>query len=163
MKFCQFFCKTPIWVWALLAYCIFIGFFLTKRRKAHLIKLYPVVVVLLLIKLPILIKSGWEVFGIFAFFYLIGLIFGFLRGRSVKIELCPEKNYFWLPGSYEMLFILLMFFAIKYFFGVLQAINVDLFVKTCLFEVALSGFFSGYLFGRALGITKKYFTMLSES
>lgn len=66
--------------------------------------------------------------------------------------------YLKLPGTYWTLIVLMSFFVVKYIFGYINAIQTDIYQELQVFEVSISGLFSGYFLGKAIN----YLTLLKK-
>ena len=66
--------------------------------------------------------------------------------------------YLKLPGTYWTLVVLMSFFTMKYIFGYISATQTALYQELQVFEVSMSGLFSGYFLGKAIN----YLTLLKK-
>lgn len=150
---------TPLYVWGILFYLLYVGIKNTKRSVIHLPKLFIIPLVLLAIKYESLF-SGDFLFTFVAI--LMGALVGILRYSYYKIKIIEKEKSVEIPGNYEILIILISFFLLKYFFGYLQQENILTYMRYYKIDYFISGLFSGYLFGRALYFTYRYISLLKK-
>lgn len=153
-QFVKIILGTPIWVWFLGSYMIFIGIKSAGARIVYLPKLFIIPAILTIIKSINLVSGEWLV-------YLcalsLGMLMGVLNECKVKIVVIKEKISIEIPGNYTTIALMLTFFATKYFFGYLHNTAPILAAQYASYEVALSGIFGGYFWGRALLFSYRFF------
>lgn len=145
---------TPLWVWAILCYLLFIGIKSIKTNIIHLPKLFIIPLILLAMKYKTFLSDDALVFCLTI---TGGIIAGFFINKGSAIKIMRKEGTVEVPGSYGTLTMLLSFFIVKYYFGYLRSADADLFLKYSIIETMISGVFSGYFIGRALSYTHKYF------
>lgn len=138
---------TPIWVWFLGSYMVYIGIKSTGARIVYIPKLYIIPAILTILKSINLVSGEWL---IFLCALSLGMLIGIFNERNVKIVIIKEKISIEIPGNYTTFVLMLTFFATKYFFGYLHNTAPILAAQYASYEVALSGIFGGYFWGRAL-------------
>ena len=74
-----------------------------------------------------------------------------------KIKIIKGSMYLKLPGTYWTL-IVLIFFLLWNIFGYISATQTALYQDLQVFEVSMSGLFSGYFFGKTIN----YLTLLKK-
>ncbi len=144
---------TPFWVWLLLIYLLFVGIRSSRQRVIYLPKLFIAPLIFLGIKYKAFLSqdSIW-----FCLAILVGITIGFLSYMKSTIEVISDSMSVKIPGSYSTLLIFIIFFLLKYYFGYLESANKDLATKYLLFEVVISGLFSGYFLGKAIFFSYKF-------
>ena len=153
-KFIEIIMGTPWWVWAILAYLIFVGIKSTHNRILSLPKLFIIPAVL--------VGSKYKIFGTEALYmaYLpcmfVGAGIGFLSGFKTPIKILKHTKSVELHGDYQTLILLFLFFSIKYVFGFLQETAPESMMQYSIFETAISALFSGYFLGRATSYLWKF-------
>ncbi len=145
---------TPIWVWGVFIYLLFVGIKAIETRIIYLPKLFIVPVILLGLKYQSLVS---EISLVFIAVFLISLSLSFIAHRYAKIEIIKSAKSVQLPGSYSTLLILISFFAVKYTFGYLNSVMPEISMKHSIIDLVTSGIFSGYVWGRSLRYAYKYF------
>jgi hypothetical protein len=148
--------NAPWWVWLALLVILYRGFLASNTRAVWLPNLFimPSIMLALGVKNLINVELFVLLFYLLAFFLANSI--GFSLGNKEKIQVLKNKLTIILPGTWQVLYILLFFFATKFFFGFLKATNPPQAKNFLWLELALSGSLSGYFFGRALGYTKQF-------
>lgn len=145
---------TPIWVWAILSYLIYVGIQALKPRTVTLYRLIFLPLILILFKYRLLAQSGaW----IYLVFFIIGLGAGYLKVRSTKILIFKETKMIQIPGSSSMIVIFISIFVIRYMSGYLEATDPVTFLRFTPFDLGFSGLLSGYFTGQRLTYLYRYF------
>jgi len=138
---------TPIWVWGILIYLIFVGIKAINTRIVYLPKIFIIPLVLMAVKYKTFLSNDVLMF---ISIIITGSIFSFWIHRYTKVNILKEKLSVEIPGNYTTLIILLAFFSVKYFFGYLNDAMPAVAVKYKDIELLTSGLFSGYFLGRAM-------------
>ncbi len=146
---------TPVWVYVLLAYLIFIGIKATKPGSAPLAKLAIIPVLFTvwgLAELIRLYKIDVPTIGLWLAALGVGVAIGVALtiGRAITFDRATGKLEF--PGDYTLLPLVLLTFAVKYAFGALAAtapekLNEPLFHAL---GIAAYGLFAGIFVGKFL-------------
>jgi hypothetical protein len=144
---------TPFYVWIILGYLLFIGIKSLRTQIVYLPKLFIIPLVLLSIRYTIFLSQDVIVF---CFVIFLGVIGSFGIHMNKKITIIKNAKSIEVPGSYVTLVLLISFFAVKYYFGALKSIAPDVALKFSFIEHTMSGLFSGYFIGRALGYVYQY-------
>ena len=135
---------SPIWVWAILAYIVFVGINATKQQIVFVPRLFIVPAILMYLRIQ-------EAKSTDLIYYLCaGLIVGFIVGyffKSPPLKVIKQKYQVQLTGSYFPLILLLIIFSMEYTFGVLGSMKHPFaqqykYIKV-LFSMLISGFFLG--------------------
>ena len=145
---------TPIWVWAVLGYLIFVGILALKPRIITLYKLILMPVALIILKFKLFSSpDAW----IYILTLAVGITAGVLKARTTAIHIFKDKKHIQIPGSSSLIVVLIGIFAMKYYFGYLQATDLEAYVKQHVWELALSGLLSGYFTGQRANYLYRYF------
>lgn len=152
-EFLQIIKGTPLYVWAILIYLLFVGIKSIKTRVVYLPKLFIIPLILPAIKYKILFSEDALVFCLMI---IVASIASFFIHTRNTIKVIKKEGSIEVPGNYGTLIILLSFFIVKYYFGYLKSADQDLYLKYSIIENIISGLFSGYFIGRALRFTNKY-------
>jgi hypothetical protein len=146
---------TPVWVFFIFAYLVFIGVRATKDRTVHIGKMFlmpSIFFALFLIKLI----TTWRL-DICAIFFAALIVSLFVFHFSVKHE--PLKvggKYVFLNGSCETLIVVMIIFFIKYYFGYMKAVNGEQ-EKYLIAEIIISGITTGFLVNKAMQCIKLFY------
>lgn len=147
---------TPMWVWFILGYLIFIGIRATRARVVYIPKLFIVPLVLFGLKYKMLIVVSLSVgLGYFICLFLSSFL-GYKHSAMQKIEIIKESMSVKLPPNYWILVVLMAFFAMKYIFGYISIISPEYYHDVQIFELGISGLFSGYFLGKAIYYLMKF-------
>ncbi len=153
--------RTPIWVWALFAFLLFIGIRALKPTTASFARLAILPVVFLAWGLSgFATNYGLRPVGIAVWLaaLVVGAGIGWLLARMIEIRADKEHGLIRLPGTAVNLVLILIIFATKYTLGVLAGIRPSitgelLYMAT---DVGVSGLLTGMFAGRLLGLWRKY-------
>ena len=159
--------ETPIYVWPLFCYLIFIGI---KSRKTGVVPLK----VLLITPVLFSIWSGYTIFSrygmslfvlsIWCFSTVVGIWLGCWMMSKFAMRFVKEKKLVELPGNWITLLSLLTIFSVRYSLGVTYALHPEWSGNQILF--ALEGIavgISGIFIGRLLSVLQKYKRASHES
>ncbi len=140
--------QTPHWVFGIFIYLFIIGIRSTKDRVVKIHLLFIVPVVFMVQKYRALSPYDASVFFTYIFTLLVFLRVGFSRAKRIHIKWI-DQTHIKLPGSYEFLILILIFFCAKYYFGYQQATNLKNYSECLIFyDVMITAAFSGYLLGK---------------
>lgn len=155
MEIIEIFKGTPLWVFLLFAYLIKKGIEAFKTRVVTLKKIFLLPAIFMVWSISSLNLSQiatWS--AVFA----AGILLGCLLNRNIKLKADKKQGLLSLPGEFTTLILLILVFAVKYFFGCLFAINPalreDALFKFCSF--GSSGLITGLFMGKALSLLLKY-------
>ena len=120
----QIFKGPPLWVWVLLSYLIFIGIKAFKPSVVSLKKIF-------ILPLVFLFFSVQRLLGNINFFttlvwitsVIIGVFLSVIIFSKTQIIADKKNNLLKLPGSYSTLFLILISFSLKFYFGFLIGNN----------------------------------------
>lgn len=143
----QIILHTPLYVWPLLAYLIWIGW---KSTKTHLISWK------LLLIMPAIMSVWSACSGISIWKWLIctalGVWLGSLTVRRLNLRFDKERNKIEISGSWAPMVLSLSMFGLKYFLAVISHLYPELkggspfFLLDCATSV-ISGMFTGRVIG----------------
>jgi hypothetical protein len=153
--------NTPIWVWVLLAYLLFIGVRALRPGTAPLwrIAIMPTIFFL------------WGLFSLYQLHGLApakvlpwaaalvgGIVVGMLIASLRPIRADKVRHLVRTAGGPLTLVLILLIFTTKYEFGFLHATQPALFAEPrfWLTEIAISGVLAGMFIGRFAGLVRQY-------
>lgn len=151
--------NTPIWVFILFVFLVFLGLSQTKDKKSSINKIliFPAIM-LLLSYLGVVSAFGFDFQSNIS--YLFGLAIGVYLSYFFKI---PRKStydlkegLFFIKGSFLPFYLIMSIFLLKYYVGVVTAKELE-FIHDISFIVLISlfyGLFSGIFLGRLLVLLK---------
>lgn len=145
--------QTPTWVWCLFVYLIVIALKALKPQTLTLYRLMVMPIVFTCLSIYMVVASQYlycssmvalSVFATFGFFTGVALV------QRQGVSFNRKKMLVHTPGSAVMLGLVLMIFAVKYYFGYTQTVD-PVFAKTALFQAlqfSVSAFCTGIALGR---------------
>ncbi|NGX40282.1 MAG: hypothetical protein KR126chlam4_00099 [Candidatus Anoxychlamydiales bacterium] len=114
----QIFKGPPLWVWFLLAYLIFIGIKAFKPSVISLKKIFILPVVFLFFSLQRLVGNiNFFTSLVWITSTIIGVFLSVVIFSKTQIIADKKNNLLKLPGTYSTLFLILISFSIKFYFG----------------------------------------------
>lgn len=144
---------TPIWVWAILGYLIFVGVQALKPRIVSVQRLIFMPLILILLKYKIFLQpDAW----IYLVFFIIGIGLGHLKVRNAKIQIFKESKTILIPGSSSMIEIFISIFVLRYASGYLQFSDPAAFLRFAPYDLGFSGLLSGYFSGQRFTYLYRY-------
>lgn len=150
---------TPLWVFMLFAFLLFLSFMQTKDRKISLKRVFLLALIMLLLSFLGMVSAFGINFSNLAM-YLVALFLGIFL--NIKLNLprgsryLEEEKLFFIKGSFIPFILIMGIFFTKYFVGVVTAKEL-LIVQSMYFSLTISylyGFFSGVFFGRVFVLKK---------
>lgn len=147
---------TPTWVWVILVYLIILGIKSFKTRVVYIPKLFIIPIALSAMKYKLFIAGGFIVWFGYCLCLLLASYLSFRSCNMQKVTIIKETISVELPGTYWSLIIFISFFVIKYIFGYIAATNQALYNDIQIFELYISGLFSGYFLGKAISYLIKF-------
>jgi hypothetical protein len=138
---------TPLWVWAVLCYLIYVGIKARHTRVVFIPKLFIIPSILLFMKYKIFLSEHAPLYISFIF---LGLFIGFILSLKAPMKIFQKTISVELPGSAVTLVLLLSFFAVKYTFGYLHSAMPEVAEHYKFIDLAISGTFTGYFLGQQL-------------
>jgi hypothetical protein len=151
---------TPIWVWAILGYLVYVGIQALKPRTVSLYRLIFLPLILILFKYRILAQpDAW----IYLVLFVIGLGAGFLKVRNTQILIFKESKTIQIPGSSSMIVIFISIFVMRYMSGYLEATDPVMFLRFTPFDLGFSGLLSGFFTGQRFTYLYRYIKASSST
>lgn len=144
---------TPLWVWLVLCYLIFVGIRALKASIVSLPKLFLIPFLFLAIQYKLFFSSDA---AIFIATILLTMLLSFIVHTQKSVEILKTEKAVKLPGSTFLLLTLIFVFVLKYFFGYLKTTAPDLAARYAIINIIISGILSGYFLGRATCYVYKY-------
>jgi hypothetical protein len=153
--------NTPLWVWGLFAFLLFLGLRALRTSTTSFVRLAI---------LPS-VFFAWGVYGVIAAFgaappqlgvwlaaFVVGIGCGVLFARATALEADHINGLVRIAGGPSTLILILAIFAAKYVFGFMHAAQPALFAdaRWWMSEIALSGALSGMFAGRLVGLWRAY-------
>tara|TARA_B100002051_G_C16490872_1_gene512808 strand:- start:135 stop:656 length:522 start_codon:yes stop_codon:yes gene_type:complete len=146
---------TPFWVYAIFLYCVFVGYKGTKGGVVPFGKMLAMPIVFTVLSLEN-VYNHFAITYVVVVTYLLALVVGAALGmvfaKRVGLEVDRKKGLLKFPGSYSTLILILLIFAVKYYFGYELGADPDLADNTH-FELSMlsaSSLVTGVFIGRAL-------------
>lgn len=160
--------NTPLWVYILFAYLLWVGFKNTKTRTVSIKKILIIPAVFLSMSLESLIshfRLSMVSVSIWCIAILIGTMIGRLLVATRHIQVDRTRQQIKLKGDWIMLLVMLMIFFSKYYFGYQLGMDPKLATNTHFELVMLmtSGLCSGIMVGRSLCYFMCYRTKPTQS
>lgn len=158
----EFLSQTPWWV-----YVIFIYLFIVGKKALH-----PRVIPfskMLILPLFFAVWSAYSLYTVFnspldivywAISIILGAAIGWIMTAPYEIKADKEKFLIWLPGTRSTFVLVMVIFAVKYFFGYLYATDPHAQKNVYIYSIDLitSGFITGMFIGKALCLWSKFKT-----
>lgn len=145
----------PAWVWVLLGFIVNRGIRALSQRVIYLPSLFILPVVLVAFKLAYGLES--EMLLYYGLGICIGAVIGYVKTQNQKgITVNKKTMEVTVPGSPQLLIILLLFFSVKYFFGYLEAVHTQVALDYMWLENILTGTVIGFLWGNTASYVRRY-------
>jgi hypothetical protein len=151
--------ETPWWVFTLFVLLIIIGFKSSRPRTISLKKLLilpGIFTILNVIWLAERLQGRYHLLFIWAIGLVIGSLIGWRLVLNWKTEANHRLHHLHIQGSWSTLFLILLVFAIRYFFVYNYENQVEESYNFHLADSFISGIITGIFIGRALEFYKKY-------
>lgn len=145
---------TPVWVWLLLAYLLYVGFKATRTHVLSLSKLFIMPVIFMGLKYTVVMSNS---FFVYIVYLLIGVGIGWMVAKKTPIQILKDLKSIQLPGNYSTLSILILFFIVEYIFGYLEASQPVIAAQYAIIEISLSALFSGFMLGKAFCYSYRFY------
>jgi len=148
---------TPLWVWPILCYLLYVGFKATRDRVISPYKLMIMPLVFIIVNYKIMfIKSNLMThIG----FLLIGCGLGFILAKNIPIQILKARKKIGVSGEYYSLIILLAFFITKYIFGYLQAVHPLVAAEYSFIQISVCALLSGFFLGKFFCFLRRYYSV----
>lgn len=139
--------ETPIWVWGILAYIVFVGINATKQQIIFVPRLFIVPALLMYFRIQDVMAT--HLMGYLCVGLIVGVIVGYFF-KSPPLNVNKQKYQVELSGSYLPLILLLTLFSMEYTFGVLGSMQHPYAKEYKYLEVLFSMLISGFFLGKAV-------------
>ncbi|HSX25691.1 MAG TPA: hypothetical protein VLE89_01620 [Chlamydiales bacterium] len=151
--------ETPWWVYVLFIYLVIIGLTATRPRTFSLKKLFIFPLILTIWNILWLLERLQAHYGLFLFWpfgLIVGGYLGWIMVRSWKISIEKSKQSITLPPTWSTLILILLIFAIRYFFVYNYEVHPEIAPHLFLADALISGVITGIFIGRAFHLYNKY-------
>lgn len=155
---------TPWWVYLLFFYLVYIGVRALKPTTMHIGKIFIIPLIFLFWSVWDLIvrfQGGTDIL-LYILFSGIGGIAGWGLMQRFELRADHQKLLVRIPGSPFILILVLVIFAVKYFFGYIEATEGAMGSVMHSLYIIASGLITGIFVGRVLAILKKFAKAKSE-
>lgn len=156
-KIWQITIHTPAWVYLLLIYLVIIGVRASKMRVVKLQSIVIIPTILAVMAVHTLMKTVTVVNELIISSWIITMLIGILLGwwqvQHLDIQVDKKRLLIQIPGTWSTMYILIIIFVTKYYFGYEQATNPIL-TEQLGFKVsmlAVSGVCTGLFIGKLIG------------
>lgn len=146
------FSNTPFWVLLLFAYLLYIGIKATKGRTVYIPSLFLMPTIFVILKF----KSIQENVFLNLIFLALSIFISFNMHKGSFLDKANQKLTTKISGTYSNLVSLFLFFPLYYYFGFIKHTNPSLYQHLEPAQLFISLILCGYLFGRAIRISKSY-------
>jgi hypothetical protein len=151
--------ETPFWVYLIFAFLLFSGIRASHPRTMTLSRLFFLPTLLVL----------WSIYGLYerwhghwtdVYYWIVSLVCGSYIGwwmiHQWKIRVDRERKALILPGTWSTLWLVLIIFAVRYFFGYYYATHSTIPHSVLLTDVIVSGIITGVFVGRSMNYLYRY-------
>ena len=153
----QILTHTPPWVFGLFVGLLAFGFMQTRNRNVNKFLAYLLPVGMVALSLAG-VQSSFGLKLVPVTLWAAGLalatFIGYTFFRDTRVVFDPNRNAFYIPGSWLPLIVIMAIFFTKYVFAVMHALKIDA-ASSPAFAMALSlvyGCLSGYFSSRAANL-----------
>ena len=147
---------TPLWVWGVFAYLVYVGFKSTRVRVVPISKLFIMPAILFGIKYKTFLSGDMLLILCYFISLAMGVGIGFYLALQTKVAIHKSSKSIELPGEHSTCILLLSFFCLKYAFGYVQSTTPEVPVQYLMLETSISAIFSGYFLGRSLNYVRRF-------
>lgn len=149
---------TPLYVWAIFALILFLGFQRTRDRTVQLWRLLLLPTVMILTALSGMIGAGLSSLPAILAGLAVGGVSGWLLERDGATRRLPDGKV-WLRGEWWSFVQIVLIFAVHYSLAVAGAINPTLVADPTihLLTTFVSSLLSAMILGRTLARLRVYF------
>lgn len=161
-----FLINTPVWVFILFAYLIFIGYKSSKTRVVSLKKLFIAPIVFTLMSIHSMIHELQGDYWM-ALVWLLGMVIGASLGWLQVHRLKPQVDkQHWLvhtQGSWVTMILVILIFGYKYYLGYITAVQPDIITHTGFLwsSLIIIGAITGMFVGRLLYYIRCFYVLPS--
>lgn len=148
---------TPIWVWLLLSFLLYLGVKQSRDRKVPKNRAFIFPIVMFVLSLHGVISSFGGSFDSLLFWgisFVATLLIGVLIFPPQQARFDESIQCFFIQGSWRPLFLILGIFTIKYTVGVMEGMQSPFLTLSFVVDglSLLYGLFSGIFAARGLGL-----------
>jgi hypothetical protein len=150
---------TPLYVWAIFALIIFMGYQRTRDRTIQVWRLFIFPVLMIVTAVSGLIGSGLAVLPAVLAGFAVGGVSGWLLEREGATRRLPDGRL-WLKGEWWSFAQVLLIFGFRYGLAVVTAVDPTLVADPTVHLVTafVSSLLSAMVLGRTLARLRVYFT-----
>lgn len=150
---------TPIWVWALFAFVLFMGFQRTRDRIVQLWRMLLFPVVMIVLAVSGMIGAGVNALPAIAVGLIIGGVSGWLLERDGATRRLADGRL-WLRGEWWSFIQIVLIIGFRYSAAVIGGMNPVLAADRAfhLGTLFVSSLLSAMILGRTLARLRVYFT-----
>lgn len=145
---------TPLWVYGVFAYLMWVGYQATKDRVIWVPRLFIIPAILTGLKYKFFLTASSLALLSYGCWMLIGLLGGLFVASRSNFIVDRQTRTVRLKGSYQTLVLLVIVFSIKYVFGYLNSTAPDIALEYRVLEYGISALISGFFLGRSLWYLK---------
>ena len=151
--------ETPLWVYLTFIYLLYTGIKASQRRTLSLPKLF-ILPTLLLVWSFYSLYDRWQGHWTDVCYWIISLVSGSLIGWWIihkwNIQIDRERKTLTLPGTWSTLWLILIIFSVRYYFGFYYATHPAIPHSMFLTDIIVSGVITGIFIGRSLNYLYRY-------
>lgn len=151
--------NAPWWVWPILLMIVVLGLRATRRRLLNPVFLVALPGAFAVVSLGLMLERGRESADL-SLAWALGFALGAGLGWSgaIRSEVRAERGGVSVPGSWSVLVVPLLFFALQFWFGYLRAASPGL-VETMPYRLVApfgGALMTGFFAGRAAALFRLY-------
>lgn len=145
--------NTPWWVYPFFFYLMHVGYRASKPRIVPIRQIFILPFIFVPLSLSVFFIHSLATFQNIAIWFgacLVGTIAGWLQFNALKIKAIKNEAKLYVPGTWSLMVIILIIFAVKYYFGFEFSTNPDALLQSQYISafLFLYGFFAGLFIGR---------------
>ena len=145
----------PAWIWLVFGVIMARGVRALNQRVIYFPIPFIVSAVLVILKLIYGVKNDMVIY--YAIGLFTGIVAGYIKTQNQKGIVINKKTMeVTIPGSPQLLVVLLFFFVVKYFFGYLGAVHAEIALEYMWLESVLTAGIIGYLWGNSASYLRRY-------
>lgn len=156
MNVIVFLAKTPVWVWFVLAYVLFVGYKSLRPRSVKVYQLAVMPLIFLSMKYAFFMNASSSDVSMYKGYAILGGFIGWYVGLCEEISFSSDGSTVNLPPNYYTLPLLGLFFIFKFFLGYVKSTDLSLYSHFQTAEIVTSACIFGFFFGKNLSIRIRY-------